>query len=192
MLTILGLGNPGQEYEETRHNAGRVVLSSVAKKLSLDNWFDSSKYKGKVTEGQIGGKELMILYPDTYMNHSGRAAKEALSINGGELVVVYDEVDLPFGEFKLSFGRGAGGHNGVQSVIDELGTNQFLRLRVGVAPRNWFGKIVRPKGEKLSNYVIGKLTSREKAKLEGIVDDVAQALKAVIEEGKEKAMSKFN
>ncbi|MCB9818648.1 aminoacyl-tRNA hydrolase [Candidatus Nomurabacteria bacterium] len=192
MFTIIGLGNPGKEYLNTRHNAGRVVLTEV-----LNNWgwgkpIHSAKLGGEICDGVIGTNSVRVLFPDTFMNHSGRAAKKALTQEPGTLVVVYDDVDLPFGEFKLSFGRGAGGHNGVSSVINEIGTPDFLRVRIGIAPKGWFGQVIRPRGDKLADYVLGQLTNRELSKLIGISDDVATALQLTVEKGKEEAMGKFN
>lgn len=189
MYTILGLGNPGREYENTRHNAGRVVLNEVMRIWSWGKTFRSSELGGEVSEGAISNASARILFPDTYMNHSGRVAKKA---GKDGLIVVYDEVDLPFGEFKLSFGRGAGGHNGLKSIIDELGTPDFLRVRIGVAPKNWLGRIVRPRGDKLADYVLGELTKRERGKLEEVAKAVAEALESLVKEGKEKAMTKYN
>jgi len=189
MYTILGLGNPGDEYANTRHNAGRVVLEEVMKSWGWGKMFHSSELGGEMSEGAISGASARVLFPDTYMNHSGRVAKK---VGKDGLIVVYDEVDLPFGEFKLSFGRGAGGHNGLKSVIDELGTPEFLRIRIGIAPKNWLGRIIRPRGDKLADYVLGELTRRERSKLEEVSKEVAKALESLVKEGKEKAMTKYN
>lgn len=189
MYTILGLGNPGEEYANTRHNAGRVVLNDVMKAWGWGKQFRSAELGGEVSEGAIAGAAARVLFPDTYMNHSGKSAKKA-GVEG--LIVVYDEVDLPFGEFKLAYGRGAGGHNGLKSVIDELGTADFLRIRIGIASRNWFGRVVRPRGDRLADYVLGELTKKERSKLEEVGKEVAKALESVVKEGKEKAMTNFN
>lgn len=142
-----------------------------------------------MSEGAIAGASARVVYPDTYMNHSGRVVKK---IGSDGLIVVYDEVDLPFGEFRLAFGRGAGGHNGVKSIIDELGTPDFLRVRIGIAPRNWLGRVVRPRGDSLADYVLGELTKKEREKLEAAAKEVALALESVVKEGREKAMTKYN
>ncbi len=192
MQTIIGLGNPGDEYVNTRHNAGRVVLTEVLKDWGWGKPIHSAKLGGELSDGVLGVNSVRVFFPDTFMNHSGKAAKKVLTIEPGPLVVVYDDVDLPFGEFKLSFGRGAGGHNGVSSVINELGTQDFLRVRIGIAPKGWFGQTIRPRGDKLADYVLGQLTNREQAKLLDISGDVATALRLAVEKGKEEAMGKFN
>lgn len=193
MYKIVALGNPGDEYAKTRHNAGRIVMEEVIKTWSLPSLVNSSKYDGAFTEGVVAGEEIMVLFPNTYMNHSGRAARKVVAPKETErLVVVYDDIDIGFGEFKLSFGRGSGGHNGVDSVITELDTQDFLRVRVGIAPRSFFGNLVRPKGEKLVDYVLGKLTAREEKKLIEISASIKEALETLFKEGKEKAMNRFN
>lgn len=192
MFTVIGLGNPGEEYENTRHNAGRVVLSEVLKDWDWSTPVHSARLGGEIAEGAFSDNSVRVFFPDTFMNHSGRAVKKILNIEPGPIVVVYDDVDLPFGEFKLSFGRGAGGHNGLSSVISELGTQDFLRVRIGIAPKNWFGQIVRPRGDKLADYVLGKLTTRELSKLTAMSGEVATALRLVVEKGKEEAMQVFN
>lgn len=192
MHTIIGLGNPGAEYINTRHNAGRVVLTDVLKGWGWGKSIHSAKSGGEISDGVIGTNFVRVFFPDTFMNHSGRAAKKALASEPGPLIVVYDDVDLPFGEFKLSYGRGAGGHNGVSSVINELGTQDFLRVRIGIAPKGWFGQIIRPRGDKLADYVLGQLTNKEQSKLLDISGDVATALRTAVEKGKEEAMGKFN
>lgn len=193
MHTIVALGNPGDEYQATRHNAGRVVASRAAEILKLGGPFHSGKYGGEVYEGNVDGEEVRLIFPDTYMNHSGRAVKKLMETEDlGKLMVIYDEVDLPFGEFKLAYGRGAGGHNGIRSIIDDLRTPDFLRLRIGIAPRNWFGRIVRPRGDRLADYVLGKLTKKEEGKLAEIAGPVAEAIRTVLKDGRAKAMTRYN
>lgn len=192
MYTIIALGNPGEEYAHTRHNAGRVVMAHVVEAGEW-NGFHSAKLGGQVFEGAIADAPVRVVFPDTFMNHSGRAAKQALTdTDPDSLIIVYDDIDVPFGAFKLSYGRGAGGHNGMKSVIAELGTQDFLRVRVGIAPVNWLGRLVRPTGERLADYVLGTLTNREAAKLRAVVPDVKAALELVVTKGSAAAMTRFN
>lgn len=193
MYTVVGLGNPGSEYKETRHNAGQFVLNLILRDWSFREMVGSAKLSGQISEGVIQEVPVRIFFPDTYMNHSGRAVKKVVS--GEEvrhLVVVYDDIDLPFGEFKLSFGRGAGGHNGLTSVMKELDTADFLRVRVGIAQKSFFGNIIRPKGEKLADYVLGVLSKKEQSKLTEIAPKIAEALECVFKDGHERAMNIFN
>jgi PTH1 family peptidyl-tRNA hydrolase len=193
MNIIVGLGNPGAEHVKTRHNAGRLVLENLRQKWGLPGMVSSGKYSGSISQGNIAGAEVTLLFPDSYMNQSGKAVAKALESSAPQhLIVIYDEVDLAFGEFKLSFGRGSGGHNGLKSVMDELGIGDFLRVRIGVGPTSFFGRLIRPRGDKLGDYVLGGLTAREEKRLLEIVPKVAEAIEVAIKEGKEKAMSRFN
>lgn len=193
MNVIAALGNPGDKYEHTRHNAGRLLMREVMKEWILPNMVSSAKYGGEICEGTVGGHDVRILFPSTYMNESGRAVIKALESKGTDtLIVIYDEIDIPLGEFKLSFGRGSGGHNGLKSVIDAVGTPNFLRVRVGIAHRTIFGNVIRPTGDRLADYVLGQLSGREEKKLLGIAPQVSRALETAIKEGKDKAMNMFN
>lgn len=193
MHTIVALGNPGEEYEKTRHNAGRLLMKEIAKLWGLPKMVPSSKFGGEMCEGMVGGREVRVFFPGTYMNDSGRAVVKVVdTADVGKLIVVYDEIDLPLGDIKLSFGRGSGGHNGLKSIIENLNTPNFLRLRVGIAHRTIFGKIIRPTGDKLADYVLGRSSSREERKLMSMTQTAAKALETAIVEGKEKAMSMFN
>ncbi len=162
MNIVIGLGNPGNTYMNHRHNVGWMVLDAIAAKESLH--FVSNKFvSGEVS--QFG--QLLLLKPDTFMNSSGKAAKAAAKHFLGTIVVVYDDIDISLGEIKCSFGRGAGGHNGVQSVIDHLGTKDFLRIRVGVRPvhEELQSKILPPNGFEtflLSNFAPFEYELRDK------------------------------
>lgn len=185
MYTIVGLGNPGDEYELTRHNAGRIVLLEI---------FDLTSLRlGKTAGVSVGNTEINILFPDSYMNESGRAVRKCVAPeDSAQLIVVYDDIDLPLGEFKLSFGRGDGGHNGLSSIIAALDTKDFIRVRVGIAKHNFWGRLVRPQGEELSRYVLGRFSSRELATLKQVASSIKEALEVVVQNGVEKAMNRFN
>jgi len=127
---VIGLGNPGKEHAQQRHNIGWMVLDALAAKESL-SFSDKKIFSAAIA--QFG--ELLMVKPDTFMNNSGIAAAAVLKQHGEvSLAVVYDDIDISLGEIKCSFGRGAGGHNGVQSIIDHLGTKDFFRIRIGVRP----------------------------------------------------------
>ena len=193
MHTIVALGNPGKAYEKTRHNAGRLIMKAALEGWRFPKTVTSSKFGGEVSEGVVEGQEVRMFFPGTYMNDSGRAVIKAVAKEDVErMVVVYDEIDLPLGEFKLSFGRGSGGHNGLKSVIDACDTPNFLRVRVGIAPKTLFGKIVRPTGDRLSDYVLGKLSAREEKKLLALAPDIMSALKMAMSAGREQAMNRYN
>lgn len=195
MFYIVGLGNPGEKYEKTRHNVGFMVLDHMVKVLGLPKPFASSQYVGDISEGMIDGQEVTLLYPETFMNKSGSAVKKLVS-KGEEknLIVIYDDVDLAIGEIKVSFGRGAGGHNGVESIINSLGTKDFVRVRFGIAPRSFLGLggAKRPTGEKLPKHVLGEFKKRELDDMYDGLETAAAAVQTIIQDGVEKAMNKFN
>lgn len=194
MYTIVGLGNPGKEYERTRHNVGWLMLSDVIQNEHLPDTHHASTLSADVSEGILHGEEVRMVFPHTYMNRSGGAVAKILGKNPDvtRLIVVHDDIDLPFGTIRVSVGRGAGGHNGVRSLIDSLGTKDFSRIRVGIAERTLFGTLKRPTGEALSRFVLTEFRKREAAKLPELGGGVRYALKLIITEGAEKAMQEMN
>ena len=194
MFYIVGLGNPGTEYAHTRHNIGFDVLEKLATSGDFSSWHDSGAYSGRVATGNFQKDEVMLLLPSTFMNDSGIAVKKLVPKGEIEkLIVVYDDVDLPLGELKISFGRGDGGHNGMRSIIASLGTADFLRVRVGVAKKSiWTGKVKRPKGEALANFVLSSFSSSEHKKLSDVLKKAIEAITMCVMQGKEKAMNIYN
>ncbi len=134
MKTIIGLGNPGKEYNETRHNVGRDTATLIAKHFSFDKLEESKKYFGLFAKGSIGDEKAQILLPETFMNKSGKAAV-ALAPKPKDLVVIHDDTDLEIGTVKISFAKNSAGHKGVESVMRALKTKEFWRIRIGVQPR---------------------------------------------------------
>ncbi|MCF7816230.1 MAG: aminoacyl-tRNA hydrolase [Candidatus Pacebacteria bacterium] len=194
MFTIVGLGNPGDEYKNTRHNIGWIILGEILSKHNLPSLIKSSQYTALISEGVLSGKEVGIIFPTAFMNNSGVSIQRYVSDRSSleKLIVVHDDIDLPFGEIKISYGRGAGGHNGVRSIIDECGATSFIRIRVGIAQRGFFGGIKRPTGEKLSKYVLGIFTKKEINSLPDIVEHVDIAIKHIFEKGVSYAMQEGN
>lgn len=194
MFYIVGLGNPGAQYEYTRHNVGWLVLDHFRTKVGLPTLHISARCAGRVSEGVVEGVELTVLYPDTFMNKSGSAvAKLVAKSEVPQLVVVYDDVDLPLGEIKVSKGRGDGGHNGIVSIIEKLGSKDFIRVRVGISPRSfWTKEMKRPKGEKLPRYVLGTFANRELKEVAVVAEKVSECLLLIMKDGVEKAMNRCN
>lgn len=179
MKLLVGLGNPGEEYENTRHNAGRIVVDLVEKKLEKEN----SKL------------EIKFLTPDTFMNNSGKEvvkyvkSKKDLS----ELVVVYDDIDLPLGNIKISFNRSSGGHNGLASIIKHLKSEEFLRIRIGICPTTPTGKMKKPKGEDaILKFLLGEFKKTELEEIKKLSKKVSEAVECIYTESKDKAMSLYN
>ncbi len=193
MYHLIGLGNPGEKYENTRHNAGAIALSGIQETEHLPKPMKSAKFNGQLSEGVIGGVEVRLLFPDTFMNQSGHAAKKLLEESDAEhLVVMYDDIDIPLGTIRVSYGKNSGGHKGLESIIEVLGSKDFIRLRVGIAPLNAEGESVRPDGEKLDKYVLGRFTTRELEAIKAVVPQATLALRSIVTEGYEVAMNKFN
>ncbi len=194
MVTIVGLGNKGEEYENTRHNIGWLVLHEFMRAQHFPSAISRSAYAGVISEGTVAGREVRVLFPHTFMNHSGSAVKKVLQDGTAitDLIIVHDEIDLPLGEVRISVGRGAGGHNGIKSIIDTLGSKDFARVRVGIGEKNIFGILKRPHGEALSNFVLGVFKKREEEKLQEVNEKVHRAILEIIQNGVEKAMNICN
>jgi PTH1 family peptidyl-tRNA hydrolase len=195
MFYIVGLGNHGEKYQNTRHNVGWIVCDYVRDKAGFSSLHDDRSMSGRVSEGAIGGVAARMLYPDTFMNNSGSAVVKFVPKNELQnLIVIHDDIDLPLGEIKLGKGRGDGGNNGIKSVIEKLGTKDFMRIRIGIAPRSfWTGEVKRPKGGgPLEKFVLKPFTRSEEAKLEEVKERAYAALQETLLHGLEIAMNKYN
>ncbi len=194
MFYIVGLGNPGAQYAQTRHNIGFVVLDACVASWGLSLPTLKKKYQGDVSEGECGAASVMLLYPQTFMNNSGLAVASLLPKDSlSRLVLVYDDVDLPIGTVKVSFGNGAGGHNGVASVIERLGSKDFIRVRIGVAKvGEETGKPIRPTGDELASYVLGKFSPAEQTVVEALLPKIVIVLEDIVRDGYERAMQRWN
>lgn len=196
MYTIVGLGNPGNEYATTRHNTGRILVTHFAETSEFPEFRKDKKSNAEVTESAIGSKKTLLVLPDTFMNKSGSAVSRYVkSVKAAkELVVVHDDIDLPLGVLRISFGRGDGGHNGVASVMRGIKTKDFIRVRVGVSPKSAKGVAKKPSGEeKILKFLLGKFPPAEYKELSGKISKRANELLAlIVSEGYVAAMNKFN
>lgn len=192
---IAGLGNPGEKYEGTRHNTGRMVLEHFAKKIEAGEWEENKKIKARIAEGKVGREKITLVEPEAFMNNSGKSLTSLVkSKKAAEyLVVIYDDLDLPLGTLKLSFDRGSGGHRGLESVIKALKTRGFIRLRIGVSPATPSGKLKKPQGEKaVIDFILGKWKPKEVEAFKKILKKSTEALTLIVSEGREKAMGEVN
>jgi len=195
MHIIVGLGNPGEEYESTRHNAGRIFIEPFRKENDFPEWREEGKLKALVSEGKIGKEKVLLLTPNNFMNNSGKSLTTLVKSKkqAGQTIVIYDDLDLPVGTFKIAFNRGSGGHKGVESVARLIKTKEFLRIRVGICPTTPTGKLRKPKGEKaVIDFIMKKFTPDEEKKLKKAKKQVAEALETIITQGPAKAMNAFN
>jgi PTH1 family peptidyl-tRNA hydrolase len=193
MYTVAGLGNPGEKYERTRHNAGRIAVAAWVTSRG-GSFVASKKYHALINEGSCGKEEVLALLPETYMNESGGSVKKVVTSKAAieRLIVVYDEIDLPLGTIRVAFDRGSGGHNGVRSIESALKSKRFTRIRVGVSPKGKEGA-KKPRGEAaVLKLVMGEFTKAEAKTLEDAIARAGEAIECIITEGVAVAMNKFN
>jgi peptidyl-tRNA hydrolase, PTH1 family len=183
-LLVVGLGNPGREYERTRHNAGWLVLDELARRHG-GSW--RSKFSGSLAEVRLDGLRLALLKPETYMNDSGRsvgAAARFFKVEPGALLVVHDDVDLEPGRLQARLGGGLAGHNGLRSLAQHLGSQDFLRLRIGV------GRPGRGDQRSVSDWVLSGFSPEDD--VDALVSRSADAVEAIASESLETAQARFN
>ena len=187
MKLIVGLGNPGREYERTPHNAGFEVVDILAARHG-GPWQYERRFEAMACDATIGGRRLTLLKPLTYMNLSGRAVTAWMGKNGGEagdILVVTDDINLAVGRLRLRADGSHGGHKGLLSIINSLGTTLFARLRVGVMPS-------RGTPDDVVAFVLGRLPMADRAKLEEAEEDAAAAVEMAVERDLDTAMNRFN
>ena len=195
MMLIVGLGNPGKEYEGTRHNAGRIILEKITKANDFSEWKDDMKLKSFRSKGELSGEKVEFLLPNTFMNNSGVAVCQIIDNPKKlkNLVVVYDDMDLPVGSLKISFNRSSGGHNGLESVIKKVKSREFVRVRIGVCPVTPTGKFKKPKGEEaVLKFLLGVFKEDELKIIKNQSKKVSEIINMLSSEGKDKAMTLFN
>ncbi len=178
MVYIIGLGNPGGEYENTRHNTGRMAVQFFCGEKKFKEFEFDKKLNALVAEGKIGKEKAMAILPETFMNKSGNALKKIIISKKkvGQMVVVHDDIDLASGKFKVSFGRSSAGHKGVESVMRAVKTKDFTRIRIGISPAGARGKIKKPQGEELLDFLMGKFKSKELETLNEIFEKITLEL----------------
>lgn len=215
MFYIFGLGNPGEKYALTRHNAGRIILDLYLKsKLVRDAaklWKRDKKTNSLKSEVKIGKNKVLFFLPETFMNNSGKALKPIITSKNKarNLIVIHDDLDLTFGKFKTVFNRGSAGHKGVESIMRAVKTKEFARIRVGIAPTTPSGKtrpvrnsegsqrkisngVKKPKDKKLLDFITSNFKPREIQALKKMSPKIFEAIDLIIENGLQKAMNKFN
>lgn len=184
MKVITGLGNPGIEYAETRHNVGFVLIDNLAEKLGLDF---KPKFQGMLAEGQQNGEKIFLFKPQTYMNLSGRAIRELVhfyKIPNPNALIVYDDMDLPLGKMRLRDKGSAGGHKGIRSIIMEWGTEEFWRLKIGIGRP--------PAGWEAPNFVLGRFAPQEIPVFEEALEKAEKAALLWLSGESTKAMNLYN
>jgi peptidyl-tRNA hydrolase, PTH1 family len=199
-MLFVGLGNPDQKYVYTRHNVGRDILLEIIKsghfsELQKDTYANALISEELIDDEGTKKEKTVITLPNTYMNRSGESVKELIkkhNLDSGSVVLVHDDIDLSFGRIKISKDRGDGGHNGVKSVVEHLGTRDFSRIRIGVCPVNEEGEKIKPHKDVVSRYVLGQFSPKEIEGLKSITKRVKEALALMAEVGVERAMNTIN
>ena len=182
---IVGLGNPGMQYAETRHNIGFMVAAYLSERSGIS--LKRKGYQGFYGAGRVAGEETTILLPQTFMNLSGASvasACQSLGVEPGDLIVVHDEIDLDFGTLRVKVGGGHGGHNGLRSIGSALGETNYLRLRMGVGRP--------PVGGDVSGHVLSRFNAAERTQLGKYVEVAAEALELLVQKGAPEAMNTYN
>ena len=186
MYIIAGLGNPGAEYSNTRHNAGFMAIDVIAKKAGIG--VTEKKHRALIGKGIFAGEKVVLVKPQTYMNLSGesiRAVVDYYKIDcESELIVISDDIDLDVGNIRIRPKGSAGGHNGLKNIISQLGTQEFTRVRIGVGAKK--------EGRDLVSHVLGKIDKSDTESFEEAIENVAGAVETIMTDGCETAMNRFN
>lgn len=183
MKVIVGLGNPGRKYSDTRHNIGFRVLDEIARRSSIEK--EESRFDAIIGHIRISGEKVLLVKPLTYMNLSGKAVQPLMrwfKLDLSDLIVIYDDMDLPPGTLRLRAQGGSGGHKGMASIIERLGSQEFARIRIGIG---------RPDNEAI-DWVLGKFSLTEQKLMEEVIGQAAAAVECWVKQGIERAMNEYN
>ncbi len=183
MFLIVGLGNPGQEYENTRHNIGFMAVDNFVRRHSLSGW--KSKYKGQYATGTIGGHKILALKPQTFMNKSGISVSEVATfykIPSENIIVLYDELDLPHAKIRVKTGGGNGGHNGLRSLDSHINKN-YVRIRIGIDHPGDKSRV--------TGHVLGKFTNKEMDIMYPILDEISRQIEYLFDKNAGEFMNKI-
>lgn len=186
MFVIVGLGNPGKKYENTRHNAGFIAIDALAEKYGIS--ISEKKHKALCGSGVIEGNKVILVKPETYMNLSGESVRSVMDFYKidpeEDMLVIYDDISLAPGNIRIRKKGSAGGHNGIKSIIAHAGTQNFMRIKVGVGEK--------PSGWDLADYVLGHFSDEDNVKLKETMPDIIQAATLMVQGDVDKAMNDFN
>ncbi|OGH24510.1 MAG: aminoacyl-tRNA hydrolase [Candidatus Levybacteria bacterium RIFCSPLOWO2_01_FULL_39_24] len=208
MKLIVGLGNPGEKYEKTRHNLGFMIVEHFLKDFQdIENtlWENSGKFKSDIAQiewqrrshrsGQASLEKVILVKPKTYMNNSGMAVRlvaDFYRVNPSDIWVIHDDIDLPLGAMKIRFGGASAGHHGVESIIEHLGTDKFWRFRMGTGLGNHKSNIKDQKFRNVEDFVLSNFSGSEKGKLKALIKRGVKAIEESLEDGLDAAMNRFN
>lgn len=185
MICFIGLGNPGRKYRKTRHNIGFMAVDRLAERWQIP--FQKSKFQAEMAETRIDGRKVCLLKPLTFMNLSGEAVRAVMDyyqLTLQEIVVVYDDLDTELGKIRLRYKGSAGGHNGIKSIIEHTGSQEFKRIRMGISRP--------PQGTEVVSYVLSKFAKSEQEKLQQVTERTADAMEELLHADFDRVMGKYN
>lgn len=186
MYLIVGLGNPEKKYDKTKHNVGFDAIDEMIDEYDIPS--SGISMKGMYGKGFIGSEKVMVMKPLTYMNLSGHAVRAFVDYYNidvqSELIVIYDDVDMAAGQLRIRKKGSAGSHNGMKSIIQMLGSTDFTRIRVGIGPK--------PVKWDLADYVLAPFSKDERVKVDGVIEDIPDIIKTIVEDGVDIAMTRYN
>jgi len=188
---VVGLGNPGLFHKKNRHNLGYNCLKQLSKEYGIK--LDKKRGGARTGAGKISGVNVILSRPQTYMNESGLAVNrllDQLKLTPSDLIVIHDDMDLSLGKLRLSCGGGAGGHNGVQSVIDEMDSSDFIRLRIGIGRPDVVGNA--DNSQAVVDYVLSDFSAAERTEIDKVLPQATEAISVLLREGLNQAMNRFN
>ncbi len=184
MILIVGLGNPGKKYAETRHNVGFMAIKNISDKFDIKNV--DKDCESLIAKGEINNNKVLLAQPLTYMNRSGRAVKklaDKYDINLDNIIVIYDDLDLPAGKLRIKKSGSSGGHKGLQSIMDHFDTNQIKRIRIGIG---------RPIDLEITDYVLQQFNNEQKKEINKVFESIDKIILELLNNGASSAMNKFN
>ncbi len=196
MYRIIGLQNPEEKYISTPHNIGSDILKIIWEEYwtNFSNFYYSKSKNSDISEGVLDNKEIKIILPKTYMNLTGNAISKKISKKEIEkIIVLQDDIDLPFGKIKITFGRGDGGHNGIKNIISKLKTKNFIKIKIGVCPLDTFGKCQKPSKDNLNKYLTTKkIPEKYLNQYPQIAKKIKEIISDIIKKDYIYAMNKYN
>jgi len=180
MKIIIGLGNPGEQYQNTRHNIGFQIVDKIQQEFSFPDFEPNKKFQAAISKGEIDSREVLLVKPQTFMNLSGESVRAILDfykLSATDIVVIHDELDLALGRYKIATDSSSAGHNGVQNIIDQLGTQKFSRIRIGVGEEREGAPVCRLGAH---DFVLGKFSDEEQEKIEKLSADILQEIQKLL------------